>query len=255
MEVPKRLYKYRSGSAQDITNLSAAKLWFSNPARFNDPFDCAYKIAFPELKKADCVALLKRFLRDDFNESVVLRLDDEVLREQVANGLTRAVANVLGSIGGVCCFSAVPDNLLMWGHYSSGHLGFCLEFDTTREPLFKKARRVQYAKSFPSLCVEKLKHEDHDQVFELVLTKADCWEYEVEWRALHSKADLAYGYDRTSLTGIYFGAKMPEDEMQMIACLLERTDTKLYRMRVSENSFELVPEAVAFTPIDYRARR
>ena len=37
----------------------------------------------------------------------------------------------------------------------------------------------------------------------LLLTKAKCWEYEQEWRVLHQEADKLYGYDRSSLTGIY----------------------------------------------------
>ena len=37
---PFRLYKYQSYNIQTIDNLLKQQLWFSNPLKFNDPFDC-----------------------------------------------------------------------------------------------------------------------------------------------------------------------------------------------------------------------
>lgn len=50
-------------------------------------------------------------------------------------------------------------------------------------------------------------------------------------------------FSATTLTGIYFGAKMPEDQMQMIATLLNGTNTKLYRMRIEKGRFALQAES------------
>ena len=55
MPTPKFLYKYRSGTTLDLTNLSAGKLWFPSPAKFNDPFDCELRIEMSELSD-DAVA-------------------------------------------------------------------------------------------------------------------------------------------------------------------------------------------------------
>jgi Protein of unknown function (DUF2971) len=140
----------------------------------------------------------------------------------------------------------------MWGHYCDGHNGFCLEFDTDAEPMFTKAKQVQYADAVPSLGVETFTKADFAQMMKLLLTKAKCWEYEREWRVLHEKGELAYGYDRASLTGVYFGAKMSDERVQMISSLLDATDTKFYRMQVSKTSFELTAEPFTFDRIDYR---
>jgi hypothetical protein len=43
----------------------------------------------------------------------------------------------------------------------------------------------------------------------MILTKANCWSYEREWRILHIQAGLAYTYPWQTLTAVYFGVAMP----------------------------------------------
>ena len=252
MKVPTRLYKYRSASLQDITNLSAGKVWFSRPTRFNDPFDCAYDILIPELSRADCIKLIALASDGKFTENNLAGFSDESLKQQVSAGLKQSVQMGLSAVGGVSCFSAIHDNLLMWGHYAQSHHGFCLEYSTCNDILFQKAMPVRYTDSLPALNLEAFSNSDFEQVMSLLLTKAKCWEYEQEWRVLHQEPDKLYGYERSSLTGIYFGAKMPEDQMMMIAALLEKTDTKLHRMKLSKSSFALESEQITFTRSDFR---
>jgi hypothetical protein len=41
---------------------------------------------------------------------------------------------------GVACFSALPDDLLMWAHYADKHRGVCLKFVGNRfEPVIGEA--------------------------------------------------------------------------------------------------------------------
>lgn len=255
MDIPKRLYKYRSGTAQDLTNLSNAKLWFSHPTQFNDPFDCAYDIVIPKLSREQCVSIFKRLASRPHDANWLSKFSDEDLQCQIPAGLKSAVESGLNAVGGVSCFSAINDNLLMWGHYGRGHRGFCLEFDTSADPAFLKSHKVRYSNAIPQLGVETFLDGDFSQLMGLLLTKAKCWEYEQEWRVLHNQSSLAYGHERECLTGIYFGAKMPNEQKQMIATLLSRTDTRLYEMRVSRDSFTLMVEPQEFTPIDYRKVR
>ena len=130
MTVPKRLYKYRTGSIQDITNLSAGKIWFADPTKFNDPFDCVYEVNSPTLDEFQ--DLLKVWSRDgELNSKDIEEISENPQEVQkVTNGLRNGVGKALKAINGVCCFSELVDDLLMWGHYANGHRGFCLEFDT-----------------------------------------------------------------------------------------------------------------------------
>lgn len=249
---PKRLYKYRAPTIQDITALVNGKLWFSAPSRFNDPFDCAYDVSIPEITRADCIALLERVSDGKLGQASVAHFPDDILKQHTRRGLEKAAENALKRVGGVCCFSSKPTDLLTWSHYGAGHCGFCLEFDTTSDPLFEKVQKVSYSDELPKLAVDMFKTGDYSQGLDLLRTKSKCWEYEQEWRVLHEQSELLYGYERLSLTGVYFGAKMQDELIQLIATIMINTDTKLYRMLRSKTRFELEYEQITFTLMDYR---
>jgi hypothetical protein len=236
MEVLMKLFKYCGASLQDIANLSAAKIWFSDPAGFNDPFDCAYDIVVPPLTREECHTFLNSESSEELNNALAVA-PHVALEEKLRLGFAAAIERTIGKAG-VSCFSTVHDSLLMWGHYAQSHRGYCLEFSTANEPLFSTVHPVQYANALPRLSSDALLKAESVEILNLLLTKAKCWEYEHEWRVLHSARQTLYSYQRASLTGIYFGARMPEDQRLMIAALLGK-GTKLYEMSISKTCFEL----------------
>lgn len=250
-DVPKLLYRYRPPTIQDITSLSDAKIWFSSPARFNDPFDCAYEIAVDDVSRDECEAALTRISKGRYTAQSIAAFTDAEVIEHSKRGLSSAIAGSLSAVKGVCCFSEIPNDLLMWGHYAAGHSGFCMEFNTAKDPMFQKAKRVRYSNDLPRIGVEVFRGE-FEPVMGLLLTKSTHWQYEKEWRILHSDGNFLYGHDRAALTGIYFGAKMPPEQKLMIASLLRETDTKLYEMKVGKSRFELVAEPLSVTFLNYK---
>jgi len=73
---------------------------------------------------------------------------------------------------GVLSFSETNSNLLMWAHYTEGHKGIVIEFDTT-ESFFTSLRRVSYNNVKPNE-IEKLE--------DIFFIKSDEWIYEKEYR-------------------------------------------------------------------------
>jgi hypothetical protein len=132
------LYKYQSTSIQSITNLSSGKIWFSDPKKFNDPFDCGLKVEMKDLTDADIAAVLDDLARTGGAPTVeqFRRLPADVLKQQIASGLKGAIELGIRGVRGVACFSEKVNDLLMWGHYAEGHRGFCLEFDTSLDKMF-----------------------------------------------------------------------------------------------------------------------
>jgi hypothetical protein len=245
--LPKRLYKYQPPSVQALTSLSAGKLWFSTPSKFNDPFDCALEASLATLSDQDCNAITRRlFPNMNIENPHVLN----TVRQQLSETIPQLVLEARNKVRGVCCFTEIVDDLLMWGHYADSHRGFCLEFDTTLEPI-TKAKPVNYSYSFPNLDIGKIANGEHEQVLDLVLTKAACWQYEKEWRVLHEEGDKIFGYERKALTGVFFGARMPQEQRLMVASFLSKTTTELYNMRLNKSHFKLEAEPLRFTPIDY----
>ncbi|MEE9369125.1 MAG: DUF2971 domain-containing protein [Pontiella sp.] len=96
----------------------------------------------------------------------------------------REITNKLG----ISCFSEhhpkSTDSFLMWAHYTNGHHGFCLEFDTADKP-FSTAVDIDYDDNFPTIDFYRLWKEgdlDDAEVMKTLRTKSKHWEYEAEWR-------------------------------------------------------------------------
>jgi hypothetical protein len=255
MTTPSRLYKYQPPTVQAITNLSDARLWFSNPTHFNDPFDCALDVSIADFTEDDARLFLDKIApTPQIKQQLHSRLNLEDVRKRAPLSIRQTLKRVFEVGQGVCCFSELVDSLLMWGHYADGHRGFCLEFATTGDPL-KSTFAVSYCDEFPTLQVKDLFPDNPETVQTIlkgVLTKSTWWSYEKEWRALHGKAGTAYGYDRRLLTGVYFGAQMPDNQRQLLGSILSHTNTKLYQMNLSKSRFKLEAEPVTFTRIDYK---
>ncbi len=53
----KRLYKYQSYNEFSLDNLKKRRIWFSNPLRFNDPFDNRIAFDAPSLNEKQIEAM------------------------------------------------------------------------------------------------------------------------------------------------------------------------------------------------------
>lgn len=165
------------------------------------------------------------------------------------NVVEQAVAE-FRSKRGVSCFAEVPDNLLMWSHYSDHHKGFCLEFRTDLDP-FPKAFKVKYSARMPAFDLEPmLCSKDFDQVLDLFCTKSIDWQYEREWRCIHNEVGTAYTYETEALTGVYFGPEAAFSSIEIIALILagQNTQVKFWRGQRSKSDFTVDFEQVTYTP-------
>lgn len=139
---------------------------------------------------------------------------------------------------------------MLWAHYGGKHKGLCLEFDTS-SPLLAKLHKVRYTEEILELNVIDELLGDGSIIMQMLLTKASCWSYEREWRAIHMEADREYGYGREALTGVYFGSQLTDSEKDLIAHLLHGSPTRLYEVRRSETSLRLDVHALEYTPLNH----
>lgn len=217
MTRPDFLYRYQPCSEIALSNLRRGILYFSPANAFNDPFDCRFSFLDAGLSAED-LAQLKR----------ELPIDDNLDNEQLSAAIIRYSAETLSRYfydRGVCCFSAVHDNLLMWAHYAQGHRGFCLKFDTTNE-VFSRVSPVSYSRDYPSFSpADCLIRNEYCKVFDVALrTKSDSWSYEQEWRIVHERAGQECFFAKEALVGIYLGLAVDArhaDEISTVAAALE----------------------------------
>lgn len=254
--MPPRLYKYEGFTALSLQNLKSQVLYFGSPLNFNDPYDCAITPNFATPADAEVEAIRAAYLRDETTPPLprqqLTDFGTEQLREMFlragTTAINKAIADFL-STRGVACFSERNDDLLMWSHYGGRYQGFCLEFDTSAEPL-KKIQQVRYSPRQPRLSLHSmLLDRDFDPVANLFCTKSEAWAYEREWRAIHAAAGTEYVYPANALTGVYFGPDIKPQPLEIVCLILQGQNkgVRFWRGHRSNTEFRVLFEEFTYT--------
>lgn len=253
---PDHLYKYRSieSPAKERTRQIVASnaLWFSKPEDFNDPFDCA-----PGFSMAAPAPVFRRYMMQLFRDKGQLvnrkallaqlaQIRRDPLRKQNSPefiATMRAQTWRTVNRAGVLSLSARPDRVLMWSHYAASHTGICLRFSTAPWAYpFRAAQRVVYCRDRPVLNPVL---DDEDAIMaKTVLSKADFWEYEEEWRVIsHPGSPVNPGggpglvtLHPAALDGIILGARASDADTAEVAEWVEGRVQPVELLRAVPNS-------------------
>ena len=177
---PITIYKYENFNVRSLLNLKGQSLYFGSPREFNDPYDCAINatVAAPSNEQIEIVK--QHYLSDPTVSLGIKRqfesMPFEMLKQQLINGANMFINDAREkflSNRGVTCFSERNDDLLMWAHYGGQYKGFCLAFDTSKEP-FSKLRKVEYVETIPQIdIVDFTVNKNHNKLLDdLLCTKS-----------------------------------------------------------------------------------
>lgn len=150
-----------------IKNLANSQLFFNNPTKFNDPFDCKFNVVeiatreqwinfykfagrnqrkatmfFNENKKREILTEIKdnlylynyiKHVELDIKLGRLNKKDFVVYHDSLGEFRKKIgidMNDYLRSEGlpSVCCFSGTGKNILLWSHYADYHQGICLKF-------------------------------------------------------------------------------------------------------------------------------
>ena len=250
-------YKYKYIDDSDDEHLDHSRriftdneLHFSKVSAFNDPFDCRFELALGMTQK-ERIAYSKRMIKK--HERVLNRqrrnaqaiqdvraLSDPAFKAEAEKSLRDKIDS-----WGVCCVSEVGKDILMWSHYANAHQGFCLQFSNELSvPDLKHTRRrivpltIKYSRHYP---IADPVSENRDNVVVPLITKAEQWKYEQEWRMINPSGPGSYPFPSHCLTGVIFGLLMPEKHKEKIRgwCKDRHPDIQFYEARQSDNSYSL----------------
>lgn len=162
-------------------------LKLSNPRRCNDPFEYAI----------DYNASLKTIGYIDTHPY------DEQLNERDIRDLQAKWWEAHKHFR-ISCFTEEATNILMWAYYAEGQKGICIEFDPSKDPLFfENLREVKYKTKLAAI---KKGIGDELDYSEVLITKAEQWKHEKEWRVIR---DDLYGdffpISPQTITSVIFG--------------------------------------------------
>lgn len=189
-----RLYNYQPTTDYLEDTLRESHIHCSNPANFNDPWDCKpyfdpSSIEDPEQRLKWITFFKEQYptLLLDQQANILSQLgpewyeNTELLQQSIAK-TTRHVWKNNAERYRIFCLTTKPTSLLMWAHYGNKHQGICLEFDATKDKLWR-ARRVVYSEKFPTANADVTTNPDL-LLETLLLTKSNEWCYEDEYRIL-----------------------------------------------------------------------
>ena len=221
--IPTKLYRYRpldnKSMAFRMGEIVRGELYLSHPKDLNDPFEVSsllhssnpsdYLHAKEEFVKTfegrmDPDTYSRIFSKENFfDELMDFAAENSILTEptlDIKKVLTEVIMSEFAKLNSYintrfrnslrfACFSTTGINLPMWHHYTNGHSGICLEFDTN-----KIQNIYQLNMLFPVYYVEKLPDMTHMMVqrthprFSTIkyqaIHKLKDWSYENEWRLI-----------------------------------------------------------------------
>lgn len=278
--LPNILYKYCNRRGTDILQHNRLKVTPFN--QFNDPFELAPRMR-PDFSVEDARKAIAsvEFQRDLYEVSVARRQFNGsfeqfsevigVVKDDLAANLSENYPkdaaefrlhhlDTISRDVGLICLSAVPDDILMWSHYTKGHSGFVLGFDTTNEFFAQPTvLEVDYQEE-RVLMGHYSDPRDAQRLSEIVNSmirrKSPHWAYEKEWRQPHTLTDCVHQPDpeRSDKT-IHYRTIPPAAVCEVITgsrCdskeideLLGRTDfahVRRSRARIHDTEFKLTFE-------------
>jgi hypothetical protein len=211
---PPILYKYCDLRGLDI--LANLRLKITPFNEFNDPFELAPRMELANatevvrtsiLKDEELLQLTYRQMHasgqfagsyDDF-ALFIAQHRDRFIRDLAqwfpgqAAKFRRDHVNNISREFGLLCFSALRDAILMWSHYTRGHTGLVVGFNTDA-PLFSKGppvHEVEYVEQRALLDYPPKRRDPQlsMQINALIRRKSPEWKYEAEWRQLYLLAN------------------------------------------------------------------
>ena len=170
----------------------------------------------------------------------------------------------------ISCFSTSGwDNQLMWAHYANSYSGICIEYD------FKKISSfigfvypVIYTEKRPTLSLEdlgiagidinaeddKLIHCDTNlsHVFQYLLTKNTCWNYEDEWRIINiGEPNTPLFIDLPFICSITLGANIDEMCKRIVLDVCRSQNITCYQLVLDKTTFTLRRENIDYHSLSF----
>lgn len=156
----------------------------------------------------------------------------QIFREKIADSKTDL---------GICSFSEVHDNEIMWAHYSKQFTGICIAYDFKRllPGLDEDTEfvRLSYRDKAPSLSLK----ENSDHLAKRILScKSYKWLYEREWRMFAKREKV--NYEQVSCVQcVYLGSRISEPNKTKVMSEMKLLGIKTKTMSIDEYSMVFRP--------------
>jgi hypothetical protein len=172
--------------------------------------------------------------------------------------LTAASAEMARVAARVVSFSTVGTAVTMWAHYTDNHKGYCVEYDfRTLPPDNMRLRHlypVLYARSMVDMTFMfepaiEMGPNDLTVRWPIVAAsyKSDIWEYEKEWRLVHTAGGPGNGIALLvpPPRAVYLGMEVSAKDAEEISAAARTKGAAIFRMQRGDDAAHLVPVEVS----------
>lgn len=257
--LPRTLYKYRDWTNQNHQRfITHQEIYFPKPTEFNDPFDGNIPVRWDLMTYEQCVEknleILNAFHKNK-DQSQLREYAKKVTDEKKMwhpENLAKERPEQLkkwNSIIGLFSLSSVPDNILMWSHYSSNHTGFVVGLDTDslcNNFDFDYLEPISYQAEYPIISGLD---DTTEQFYKKFFFKSCLWEYEKEWRISKNHIEKrVVKLDKATFKEILIGCKCNIKETDRIARSAIKslgTHIQIYKADKHESEFGLTMKKIS----------
>ena len=249
-------YKYFSDSKWLRSTISERTIKFTNPHKFNDPFDCMPAI---DVRYSRDVNHLHPEIRRMFNLDNLSGVEFEKTISMCESHMAEIVESgeflsELLSGASVLSLSKIPDSTLMWSHYSKDHSGVVLEFkiNVSNSGLsFDEVcsnficQDVVYSSARPFMLMDGSPANPETVLEEIFLTKSYVWSYEQESRVIRNAGgEGVFKYDDSLLSAVILGARnASENEIRELVAVTGRAlgrEIPVYKTDFCKRNYRVV---------------
>lgn len=232
------LFKFRSINKFLIDTLVKGTIYCARPIRLNDPFDCQV-----DIRKAveHAISLLSG------------KKKQNLVKLSKPNGLFDNIQNSIKTVG-VCSFSLVIEEPLLWSHYANGHKGLCLTYEIPFQSFFEPSKTIEGAiipvdygenpltewlrENAPEMAKIDVNEFSNKLVAKVLSIKGKGWRYEKEARIICSRQG-AFSIPKNYLKQVCFGMNADESDISLIRQLIDNAGYSVgyYQIERTEKDF------------------
>jgi hypothetical protein len=251
VEVPQHLYRYRRLNEHTLNFLERGEVYFESPPKYNDPFEidlvCEFRGAalhardhFESFIRFEVDRVFGGALRSDDEPSLgylswiatqtakagdfeeiraalnALPDDDIEGAKAVVDSFWNKRKEVYAACFGICCFSELPADPLMWAHYANNHKGICFIIDTRKRPTTDWKRFAYHKVAYEiERSIDVIAYGYGEAFLKMLLTKAECWKYEKEWRLISKHGPGKQFSSNQNVNGVILGLRVRDNELSL----------------------------------------
>jgi hypothetical protein len=194
-------YLYRYQPPERVTDFSATTLHFSDPKKFNDPFDLNPSLRDPTFSVFEnddhLLEVIKALMARPARVNEFALFSDDMLEALRTSADETNFSNYFITLArqhflemGVACLSENSNSMPMWAHYANNSAGFCIEYEIPGWWDFALANSylyyfpVAYVSEVPTTPMEELIFSPRSAAIKVLATKHLSWAYEREIRLI-----------------------------------------------------------------------